>query len=82
MCEFILNFLLSADKYGFDIFTDSQALLRPIGIHKKKINKSTDVLTRNLIHRNREWNLTIDHKIFYTCQKLLDKEGTIAKSRV
>ena len=42
----------------------------PFGMHKKKIRKDICVVSRNLIHRNLELNLTAD-KVCSRCWKLL-----------
>ena len=46
----------------------------PFGIHKKKISKDIRVVSKNLIHRNPEFNMTTDHKVCSRCRKLLAEE--------
>ena len=46
----------------------------PFVIHKKKISKDIRVVSRNLMHRNTELNLTADDKVCSRCQKLLTEE--------
>ena len=55
----------------FKFFKDLQVL--PFGIHKKKISKDICVVSKNLIHRNPELNLTAD-KVCSRCRKLLAEE--------
>ena len=50
----------------------------PFGIHKNIIRKDIRVVSRNLIHRNPELNLTADHKVCSMCRKLL----AVAETRV
>ena len=54
----------------------------PFGIHKKKISKDIRVVSKNLIHRNPELNMTADHQVCCRCRKLLTELLTVAKIRV